>query len=113
MFIFKTQTTMKPYNCNRWWIDDDIIKEMRIDAPSVKDALEQYVKKVRDSYYIEISKNALKNKSEMFIDTKDGNTKQIGYVITAQDEFQDDCGRWSKQYIELWVEILNVSHPTF
>lgn len=34
-----------------------------------------------------ISKNAMKNKSEMFVDLSDGDTKQVGYVITGKTEF--------------------------
>lgn len=57
---------------------------------------------------MEISNNAIKNKSEMYIDTQDG-AKQVGYVITGKTEFEDrDNSRWSTQYIDLWVEILTV-----
>lgn len=84
-YIFKTTTTMKEYNNKKWWIDSDI----------------------------EISKNALKTKQDMFVDTPDG-TKQVGYVITGKSDFEDrDNYRWSTQYIDLWVTILTVVDTEF
>lgn len=38
---------------------------------------------------------------------------QVGYVITGKTDFQDDFGRWRGQYIDLWVEVLAVSHIDF
>ena len=33
--------------------------------------------------------------------------------ITGKTDFQDAFGRWSGQYIDLWVEILSVSPVDF
>lgn len=41
-YIFKTTATMKEYNNKKWYIDGDIVSDMRIDADSVKNALEIY-----------------------------------------------------------------------
>lgn len=41
-YIFKTTATMKEYNNKKWWIDGDIISDMRINADSVENALEIY-----------------------------------------------------------------------
>ncbi len=41
---------------------------MRIDADSVENALEIYRERVEKKHCITISKNAIKNKSEMFVD---------------------------------------------
>ena len=73
----------------------------------------EYQKKVYENSYIEISKNALKTKQDMFVDTLDG-TKQVGYVITGKSDFEDrDNYRWSTQYIDLWVTILTVVDTEF
>jgi hypothetical protein len=48
----------------------------------------------------------------MYVDTKEGNVKQVGYVITGQTEFVDS-GRWSKQYIDLLVTIITVIDTEF
>lgn len=74
-YIFKTTATMKEYNNKKWWIDGDIISDMRINADSVENALEIYRERVEEKHYISISRNAIKNKSEMFVDTPDGGRK--------------------------------------
>lgn len=61
-FIFKTTTTIKKYNNKKWWIDSDIVPEIRIKAETLKEALLEYQKRVYENSYIEISKNALKTK---------------------------------------------------
>lgn len=106
-YRFYTQATMKEYNCKNWWISSDVIKPMLISADSVKEALSAWREKVQDETTIQISDSALKRKNAMYRDRKDGTSYQCGYVITASDEyFRDDAkNRWTKQYIELWVEI--------
>lgn len=74
-YIFKTTATMKEYNNKKWYIDGGIVSDMRINADSVKNALEIYRERVEEKYYINISKNAIKNKSEMFVDLSDGGVK--------------------------------------
>lgn len=76
-YIFKTTATMKEYNNKKWWIDGDIISDMRINADSVENALEIYRERVEEKHYISISRNAIKNKSEMFVDTPDGGAKDM------------------------------------
>ena len=50
----------------------------------------------------------------MYIDTVSGDSKQIGFVITGQCEFEDRYNyKWSKQYIDLWVSILTVIDTDF
>ena len=74
-YIFKTTATMKEYNNKKWYIDGGIVSDMRIDADSVENALEIYRERVEEKHYISISQNAIKNKSEMFVDTPDGGRK--------------------------------------
>ena len=113
-YIFKTTATMKEYNNKKWWIDGDIISDMRINADSVENALEIYRERVEEKHYISISQNAIKNKSEMFVDLSDGSTKQVGYVITGKTEFdRGDYSGYSTQYIDLWVTVLTVVGTVF
>lgn len=112
-YIFRTTATMKEYNRCKWWIDSDIVTEKRISAETVADALEIWREQVEERHYISVSKNAIKNKSEMFVDTDNG-SKQVGYVITGKTKFEDrDNYRWSEQYIDLWVTILTVTDTEF
>lgn len=111
-YIFKTTTTMKEYNFKKWWIDGDIITEKRITAANLAAALEKYREMVADSHYITISRNALKTKEPMYIDTPTG-AKQCGYVITGKMDFQKDSGEWVSQYIDLWVSILTIIDTDF
>lgn len=113
-FIFKTTTTMKEYNSRKWWIDSNIVREIRITAENLRAALEQYREIVKEKHYITISDNAIKNKNPMYIDTPNGEPKQIGYVITGKTDFEDrDNYKWSAQYIDLWVTILTVIDTDF
>lgn len=57
-YILKTTASMKPYNCRKWWIDRDIVREIRIAAKNISDALSQYREIVTERDYIQISKNA-------------------------------------------------------
>lgn len=112
-YIFRTTATMKEYNRCKWWIDSDIVTEKRIGAETVADALEIWREQVEEQHYITVSKNAIKNKSEMFVDTDNG-VKQVGYVITGKTEFENrDNYKWSAQYIDLWVTILTVIDTDF
>lgn len=113
-YIFKTTTTMKEYNNKKWWIDSDIIREIRIAADNIQEALNQYREIASEKYGVSISTNAIKNKSPMYVDTANGDAKQVGYVITGKTEFEDrDNYKWSTQYIDLWVTILTVIDTEF
>lgn len=112
-YQFRTETTMKEYNCSKWFIMSDIIPNIEINAETLKDAITEYCKRVMDKHFIEISKTAIKNKQAMYIDTKDG-VLQTGYVITGKTDFLDDkkC-KYVSQYVDLWVTIKQVCYPEF
>lgn len=113
-YLFKTTATMKEYNNKKWWIDSNIVRDKYINAEDINEALEKYQNLVEEKEYITISNNAIKNKNPMFVDTVDGDIKQVGYVVTAKTEFQDnDNYTWSTQYIDLWVEILTIEDTEF
>lgn len=82
-------------------------------ADNIQEALKIYQKEVGKNHYIFISKNALKNKNPMYVDTTKGEAKQVGYVITGWYNFEINNYKWSKQYIDLWVNILTVSNTVF
>lgn len=104
-YLFDTDVTMKPYNRKKWWIDSGVIPEFCIDAESVKEAIKIYRELTEKRCCIEISKTAVKRKSPMYIDTKEG-PKQAGYVLTGSTDFWDDEEyKWSKQFVDLWVNV--------
>lgn len=83
-YIFKTTATMKEYNNKKWYIDGDIVSDMRINADSVENALEIYRERVEEKHYINISKNAIKNKSEMFVDLLNGAQNKLAMLSRAK-----------------------------
>lgn len=112
-YIFKTKTTMKDYNRKKWFIDTDSVPEMCINADTVERALSVYRERVNEHGIVNVSRNAIKNKTEMFVDMP-GGAKQVGYVITGKAEFdKGDYSGWSTQYIDLWVTILTVVDTVF
>lgn len=112
-YIFRTITTMKEYNAKHWWIDGNIITEKTIPAESVEAALEEYRELVEYDNCISISRNALKTKRPMYVDLKAGGSKQVGYVITGQADFETENYRWRKQYVDLWVEVITTTDTDF
>lgn len=84
-YIFKTTATMKEYNNKKWYIDGGIVSDMRINADSVENALEIYRERVEEKHcIIIISKNAIKNKSEMFVDLSDGAQNKLVMLSRAK-----------------------------
>lgn len=110
-YQFKTSATMKEYNAKNWWIDSGVVREIIVEADNLNDALKQYQAIVSEKYYIEISRNALKNKRPMYRDTPDCEAVQCGYVITGKTDFQTDAGDWVTHYIDLWVSVNVVVNP--
>lgn len=102
---------MKPHNCKKYWIMQDIIKPFEVVADSISEAVKSYAEFCEEKHYIAISKNAIKHKKEMYRDLPNGEAEQVGYVFTASCDFQDDQSRkWSKQFIELWATIKQVAN---
>ena len=104
-YMFRTTATMKEYNCRQWYIDPGIIRTKYITADSLREALQAYADSARENDYITISATAIKNRAPMYIDTKEGTPRQVGYVITGKAEMQRDDGTWTTQYIDLWVSV--------
>lgn len=112
-YIFNTTTTMKPYNNKSWWIDNNIVPRLRIAAGDVDEAIKKYKNIVNNTYYIGISNNAIKNKAAMYMDTEDGTSRQVGYIITGKTECENHNRKWVSQYIDLLIEILTVVDTKF
>ena len=109
-YFLNTTTTMKDYNREKYWIDSYLVKDLKIQANNIEDALKKYKNIVGERFYILISDNAIKNKSAMYIDTKAGETIQTGYVITGKTGFENNY-KWTEQYIDLWIEINVIENP--
>lgn len=110
-YLFETTATMKPYNRRKWWIDSGIIRPLTIQADTIEKALEQYQEQVKEHYYINISNNALTHKEPIFRDSANGDAVQVGYILTASTDFNNDYNGWVKQYIDLWINIQTVQNP--
>jgi len=110
-YLFITSTTVKPIDQGKWWIDDKLVSNMYIQANNLHEALKEYQKRIEEDHGVTISNNGLKNKSPMFRDDKDGNLIQIGYVITGKTLFDNGGKGWIDKYIDLWVEIQEISNP--
>lgn len=108
-YMLNTATTMKEYNQMNYWIDKNIVPNLFIDAECVDDALDIYRDLVSNRWCIDISNNAIKHKSAMFI----GDGVQCGYVITGSMLFQHDDYNWVKQYIDLWVAVYQINDVDF
>lgn len=113
LYSFKTSTTLKEKDREKWWMDEDLVKTIELDASNLCEALEKYREIVNDMYYVQISKNAIHKKEKMFMDIKPGGSKQIGYVINGSTFFEREKGVFIKKFIDLWIEIRVVSYPTF
>ena len=112
-YLFDTTATMKEYNHDKWWIESNIIKQLVIESDSLNNALIEFRNKVNEKYHIEISKNGLKNKQLIYVDTPEGDIQQVGCVITGKTEFLGNNYKWTTQYIDLWVEISTIATPEF
>ena len=112
-YRFETTATMKPHNNKNWWIDPGIVRPVKIQAENVKAALQLYRETVESRDYIQISNNAIKNPAPMFIDQKDGDPLQVGYVITAATDIYRDDSTSTKQYIDLWVDVSRLAPVDF
>ncbi len=110
-YLFITLTSVKPSDEKKWWIDHRLVSNMYIQANKIHEALKEYQKRMEEDYGITISNNALRNKSSMFRDDKEGNPIQIGYVITGKTLFDNGGKGWVDKYIDLWVEIQEIINP--
>jgi len=110
-YLFITLISVKPADEKKWWIDHRLVPNMYIQSDNLHKALKEYQKAMEEEYGITISNNALKNKSSMFRDDKEGNPIQVGYVFTGKTLFDNGGKGWIDKYIDLWVEIQEIINP--
>ena len=78
MYIINTTTTIAEHQQDKYWIESNFIKPMKIKADTVSQALAKYRNRLQDDY-ISVTLSALRRKSPMYV----GDGEQIGYVIKA------------------------------
>ena len=113
-YLFKTAATVKEADQDNYWVDRDFIGKVEVKAENLTDALADYVNIINKEYDVKVSKTAIDRKNAMFVDRLNGETVQIGYVITGGYDFElADGHKWVKKYIDLWVDVREVSIPNF
>lgn len=110
-YLFITTTTVKPIDKKKWWIDNKLVSNMYIHANNLHDALKEYQKRIENDYAITISNHAIKNREPIFRDDKNGNSFQVGYIITGKTLFDNGRRGWINRYIDLWIEIQEIYNP--
>lgn len=112
MNIYQFNTTVVP-TTDDFWIDAG--DSYTVEAENLNDALEQFYEEVEGSHFISISNNARKRKEPMYIDTKEGNPKQIGYVIkgSTEVEFGSYSGDFRKKFVDIWTEVRELKSVDF
>ena len=95
----------------RFWIDGDIIRQKKIHAATLAEACEKYAKEAAaDS--VEISKTQIKKPEKIYIDDKDGNAQQCGYLFKATtDIYDEERGKWTKCRAYILVTIYELKSP--
>lgn len=107
-YYFRTACTMKHYNCHKWYIMRDYVKDIIIASNSVKEAIERYRSILDDKYCITISNHAMTHKEPLYEDEyPNGCAKQTGYVLTGKTGFESrsDNVPYTEQYIDVWATI--------
>jgi len=104
-YLLKTHVEMKPYNCKKYWVSSDIIRSPRLTANSVDGALKKF-SDIAENNGVVISNTSLNRKEPMY----NKRDEQIGFVFTGYIEI-DNKGKLSKQYVDVWVEVLEIHNP--
>lgn len=104
-YLLKTNVEMKPYNCKRYWIMNDIIRSPRITADSVDSALEKFSEVAKRNGVV-ISNTSLARKEPMY----NNRDEQVGFVFTGSVDI-DNFGKLTKQYVDVWVEVIELHNP--
>ena len=99
MYIINTTTTIAEHQQEKYWIDSNYIKPMKIKADTLTKALAEYRNRLQDDY-INVTVSALRRKSPMYV----GDGEQIGYVIKAHYEIDK-----RDVVLNLWAEIIKTT----
>mgnify|MGYP001165613235 FL=1 len=112
-YLFNSKTILKEKDRDKWWLDDDIIKQIEITAEDVHQALELFIKEQNEDGYVSFSKSAIKNKGNIYIYT-DNKPIQVGYSLIGKTAFEEDKkGGYIDKYIKVCIEIQEISIPSF
>lgn len=108
IYLFESNTICKN---PRFWIADDIIRRKKIAAATLAEACKKYAEEAAFSG-VEISKTQQKRPKKIYIDDKDGNAQQCGYLFKAStDIYDEERGKWTKCRAEILVTIYELKSP--
>ena len=99
MYIINTTTAIAEHQRDKYWINSDYIKPMKIKADTLSHALAEYRNRLQDDY-INVTISALRRKSPMYV----GDGEQIGYVIKAHHDIDE-----RDVVLDLWAEIIKTA----
>lgn len=106
-YLFQTTTTE---NTSDFWIDRNIVNNFIVSANNLNEAKQKYFEFVFDSAYITISKTQQRKANKMYVDTKNGETKQVGFVFVGSTEIEFNY-QYKKRYVSLWCVINELNNP--
>ena len=107
-FLFESSTFCKN---PRFWIDRDIISHKKIAAATLAEACETYAKEAAAAG-VEISKTQQKRPEKIYIDDKDGNAQQCGFLFKATTDIYDEERRkWTNCRAEIWATVYELKSP--
>ena len=108
IYLFESCTVCKN---PRFWIDEDIISRKRIYAETIAEACKKYAEEAAFSG-VEISKTQQKRPEKIYIDDKDGNAQQCGFLFKAtMDIYDEERGRWTNCRAEIWATVYELKSP--
>ena len=108
IYLFESSTICKN---PRFWIDKDIISRKKTSTETLAEACEKYAKEAAAAG-VEISKTQQKRPEKIYIDDKDGNAQQCGFLFKATTHIYDEeRGKWTKCRAEIWATIYELKSP--
>ena len=112
METYQFKTSVVP-TTDDFWIDAD--NTYTIEAETLEEALERFYEDLEGGNFINVSNNARKKKEPMYVDDKEGNQRQIGYVIkgSTEVEFGNYLGDFRKKYVDIWTTIKKLESVDF
>ena len=112
METYQFKTSVVP-TTDDFWIDAD--NTYTIEAETLEEALERFYEDLEGENFINVSNNARKKKEPMYVDDKECNQRQIGYVIkgSTEVEFGNYLGDFRKKYVDIWTTIKKLESVDF
>lgn len=109
IYLFESTTICKNPH---FWIDEDIISRKKIVAATLAEACEKYAEEAAATAGVEISKTQQKRHGKIYIDDKDGNAQQCGYLFKATtDIYDEERGKWTNCRAEIWATVYELKSP--